>query len=181
MPGRELLVAGLLIVVVDLRFGGFDVIIDPVGWMFVVAALLGLTRLHPGFVGAAVAATIGILVGCATLLGEAGPVLRQLEGIATTGVVFGTCTALIALATSPRDRGTANTIRWLDLGLTALGFVPLLITGGETVEVGAELAVVIVPLVILALGVLIWFLVLVWRVEMLEKPASTGAPADSPA
>ena len=177
MAGRGLIVAGLLIVVCDLRVDGFDLVSDPVGWILVLVALLGLTRLHPGFVLAATAAGLGTLVGCGAVLDEPGPLLRQLEGVATTGVVFGTCTALTVLAASSRDRSAANTIRWIDVGLTVLGFVPLLLTGGETVEVEAEFALLIVPLLLLAFGVLIWFLVLVWRVDLLETPAESPAPS----
>jgi hypothetical protein len=178
MAGRGLIVAGLLIVVCDLRVDGFDLISDPIGWILVLVALLGLTRLHVGFVLAAAAAGLGTLVGCGAVLDEPGVMLRELESIAMTGVVFGTCTAVVALAASSRDRSAANTIRWIDLGLTALGFVAAFLSGGETVEVGEEGALLIVPLLLLAFGVLIWFLVLVWRVDLLEEPAES--PAASP-
>ncbi|HSX66918.1 hypothetical protein [Nocardioides sp.] len=172
LPGRAMLVLGLLIVLVDLRFNGFDIVSDPVGWVLAMVVLLGLARRHTGFAVAAASAIAGTFVSLCTVLSEPGTVLSVVEGVALTGVVFGTCTALIALALSPTDRRAADIIRWLDLGLTVLSLLAAGTAGDETVQVGGAAGLLVVIGVMAAIVTVVWFLVVVWRVELRPEPAT---------
>ena len=172
LPGRGLFVLGFAVVLFDLRMNGFDVVSDPVGWVLVLVALLGLTRRHTGFAVAAASAIAGTFVSLGTVLSEPGAVLGVVEGVVLTGVVFGTCTALIALALSPADRRAADIIRWLDLGLTVLSLVALPAAGEGTVHVGGAAGLLVVAAVVAAIVTVVWFLLVVWRVELRPEPVA---------
>ncbi|MDO7869376.1 hypothetical protein [Nocardioides jiangxiensis] len=169
MTGLGMLVGGFLVVIADLRFDGFDVISDPVGWMFVLVGLAGLTRLHPGFTVAALSSVVGLVLSVGSVTAPPGALLGTLESVAMTGVVFGTCTAILALSAAERDRRAAQVIRWIDLALTAVGLVAFTAVDGGQVQVHSDLAPVVVVLAVTAFAVGIWFLVLAWRVR--REPA----------
>ena len=155
-------VVGLLLVFVDLRIDGFDVVPDVIGWALALIGLHPLSRRHGGFLAAAVAAGIGIVLALPQQLVEPGSVLRTLEAVAETVLVFGTCTGIIALVAEPSVRRTANRIRWTDLGLGLLATLLGLALGQDSSLSGGA----VVPVLVLALAtiaVVIWFLVFLWR------------------
>jgi hypothetical protein len=175
MTGRGLFVTGFVVILFDLRFEGFDIISDPIGWLLVLIALVGLTRRHAGFVLAAASALAGVVVSLGTVLAPPGSVITTLEDVVLTGVVFGTCTAFCALAASARDRSAANTIRWLELAITVIAaFVPTL-TGEEKVAVEGAAVVPFVLVLVVVFAVVIWFLVLAWRVELEPIDVAAGS------
>ncbi len=155
---------GLLLVLVDIRIDGVDVIPDLVGWVLAVVAMSKLQTLHAAFAVARTAAGAGILVNLAFYLG-AEAVLVALDAIAVGVFVFAVCTGLLRRAAQAGDAGTARAaqhIRWADATLTALSLVGLVVTGGQTVVVTGEpwFAVILIgALAVLALlGWLIYLL-----------------------
>lgn len=171
MTGLGMLVAGFLVIIADLRINGLDLISDPIGWLFVLIGLAGLTRLHPGFTLAAISSIAGLVLSVGSITEAPGVLLGTLESVAMTGVVFGTCTAILALSAGERDRRAAQVIRWSDLALTAVGVVGFAAGEGDAdrVQVHGALAPVVIVLALTALVVGIWFLLLAWRVR--REPA----------
>jgi hypothetical protein len=161
MPPLGKLVVGLLLVIADFRIDGFDVVPDVIGWLVVLAGLLPLAGRSRGFAAAGAAAAVGVLLALPQLVAPPGPLPGFLEGVAETVMVFGTCTGVIALVTDPRVRRTANTIRWADLAVFAVGTVLGLGADGSLTVAGATAGLLLV-LVVVTLGIVVWFLVFVW-------------------
>jgi hypothetical protein len=165
---------GFLVVLVDLRFAHFDVIPDVLGCALVIAGLTALADRHVGFRVARMAAW-GALVTAALFeyvfrvpagTSDTGLWVR-LDTVLMTVFVFGTCTALRALARKNGDSSTAfgaNIVRWLDLALSvvslaagaAVGFPP------EPVQVLGEMIILFLVGVVLIVVDVVWFLVLLF-------------------
>ena len=168
MRELKMLGVGLIIVALDLRIDGFDVLTDAVGWVMALVGLFSLAKLHGGFLVAAFAACAGLLAWAANpWLGVSQDVATMAETIAQTVLVFATCTALMTLV--PAQRRTADLIRWWDLGLGIV--VTLLGWALEGADSGPALLVLL--LIVPVIGVYIWFLVLLFRCAEEEPvPAS---------
>lgn len=164
---------GLLVVLVDLRVNGPDLVPDPLGWLLALVAVLGLRGWHRGFSLAAAGCGLGLLASLPDWARPDVTWVSTLTTVATTLVVFGTCTALMALV--PGRRAGANAIRWWDLALTA----PVVLLGallpGPPREVHGPVATVLVLVLALAvLLVFVSFLVLVLRAS--RGPGEKGPP-----
>jgi hypothetical protein len=170
---------GFLVVLVDLRFEHFDLIPDVLGCALVIAGLSALADRHVGFRVARLAAW-GALVTAVFFeyvfrvpagASDSGRWVT-LDTVLMTVFVFGTCTALRALARKNGDSSTAagaNIVRWLDLALAvvslaagvavgvAVGFPP------EPVQVLGEMIVLFLVGVVLTVVDVVWFLVLLFR------------------
>ncbi|KQV63010.1 hypothetical protein ASC64_18240 [Nocardioides sp. Root122] len=141
---------------VDVNIDSFDLVPDLIGWPI---ALVGLGRLagrSPWFLLAAGSAVVGLAVSALHVVGAAGSLLGLLDALSGTGVVFGTCSAIIALVEAPEPRRTANLIRWWDLGLVVVAMASLPV-------LGADLGALAIVLVVLALAVAVWFMVFCWK------------------
>jgi hypothetical protein len=155
---------GMLLVVLDLRINGFDLLPDPLGWVVGAVAASSLARsageLHPGarrwFGAAAVASAVAVVPAVPDWFGVQHPMITVSVTAAETVLVFATCTAIMAVL--PARRATANAVRWLDLGLS-LAFAALI---GAAVAV-PELGVVALLIGLASLAVFVWFLVLLFR------------------
>jgi hypothetical protein len=152
----SLMAWGLLLVVLDLRVDGLDLVPDPLGWVFVLLAALRLRPLHAGFTAATVAAVVGLVASLPDWVGVAPNLAGTATTLAETVLVFATCTAIMALV--PDRRGRANTLRWWDLALTVI-LVPLVVLA--VVEPGFVVLALFAGLA--ALVVLVCFLVLLFR------------------
>lgn len=168
---------GLIVVVVDLRVGGYDVVSDVVGWLLVV---YGTRQLHHRDV-AFTAATAGAVLGGIGAVYQLVPglylaewlvwLLGLVEILATTVLVVAVCTGIArVLAHEPSVVRQARTIRAADLVLTG---VVAVVTGtsGWILREGPMLLVVLVA----AFAVGTWFLVLLWRVR--NRPGLGGESA----
>lgn len=151
---------GFLMVVVDLRIGGLDLVPDVVGWLLVVAGLVPLARRHEWFAAAAAAAVLGAIVSVPLFVGEPGPAVSMLTTGVETAMVFGTCSGIRAVVGRESVTRTADGIRWLDLTLTAVLLAIGVAVGFRQVE-----SLAAIPLAILGLGVLVWFLLFLLRVR----------------
>lgn len=168
---------GLGIVMVDIRFEDFDLVLDPVGWVIVLAGFAPLNGRSSWFQAASLAAGIGLVVSLVDLVGDLGALLSLVDLGAATALVFATCTALMEVLEWEPYRRTANLIRWLDLGLAALG--ALLVAGGAAagrgeVRVSGAAAPPFVVFVLVALGVFVWFLVFLVRLRRDPRLQPTG-------
>ncbi len=147
---------GLLLVVVDLRVQGLDLVPDPIGWAVLLVGALRLVPLHRAFVVVAWASGVGLVASLPDWLGAQGTLLTMAFSVAETVLVFATCTAVMVLA--PGHRRGADAIRWWDLGLTVAAVVLVAVARQEP-----DLAVLPVLVGVAALVVLVCFLVLLFR------------------
>lgn len=114
------LVFGLLLVVVDLRLQGFDVVVDAVGWIVVVGALGQLRHLR------VVAVTTAVVQGTGVVLG----VVLQLTTGATAPALEGG-SAVVWLAIALAVGGFLTTV-WVLVTLWRLRTWPLLVAPSDT-------------------------------------------------
>jgi hypothetical protein len=154
---------GFLIVVIDFRVDGFDVVADPLGWVLVLAGLLPLAGRSGWLTAAAVAAGAGFLLSIPQALAEPGPGLAAVHGLVETVLVFGTCTGIMQLV-ADRPRATANRIRWADLGIVSVGILVGLASGEDT-QVSGGAAGLVLLLVLAALAVMAWFAIFLLGIQ----------------
>jgi hypothetical protein len=173
---------GLLIVVVDIRVDGFDLVVDAVGWLLAVIGTGRLRAVDPWFraaFGGAVVGGIGSLAQVVT--GTPGMIQTAVETVAITVVVFGVCTvvARVAALEHPTLAGRARAIRAADVVTSAVSLVLSLLTGGATtVPVMGATVVLVLLFALVTLAVLVCFLVLVWVVR---RRFDVVDPAPAPA
>jgi hypothetical protein len=171
----RVVVLGLVMVVIDLRFNGFDFVPDPAGWVIVAMALAALTQRDGLFGLAAAAAALSCLLSLPDLVNPTTDTgLGLAQAVALEAVIFATCTGVMAVL--PGRARIGNLIRWSSL------IVAILVTGiglafGD--ENGGEpaLAVVGVPLILVGVGIYIWFLVFLWQSSTDEPVQSSGSSA----
>ena len=173
---------GFLLVILDFRFDGFDLIPDLLGWVIVLAGLMPLAGRSRGFAAAGAAAAVGVLLALPQQLSEPGPVIGLLEAVAETVLLFGTCTGVIALVADPQVRRTANRIRGADGGRTAVATAVSLAAGGGTaVSVDEAMVLPLLVLVLVGLGIVVWFLLFLWshrhRPELVSGLGTGEGPA----
>lgn len=171
---------GLVVVLVDIRIGSFDLLVEPVGWTLVLAGLVPLVARHTGLMAAAVAAGAGLVLSFFQVLAAPTPGPALVQSVAETVVVFSVCTALMALLAREPDRRAAGTIRWLEVGLLAVAATFYVLGPEETTDAGPW-AVPVVLLVLAAIAVVVWFLVLLMRVrhEQVLQPAGSPGTAET--
>jgi hypothetical protein len=179
---------GFLVVLVDVRFQSFDIIPDVVGCALVIAGLSALAHRHVGFRVARMAAWAALVTAVffeyvfRVPAGAPDTGLWQLlDAMVMTVFVFGTCTALRALALSAGDSSTAtgaNIVRWLDLAITAAGLGAGAAVGfpARPVEVQGAMVGPFLLGFALATAVVVWFLVLLFR----GSKATYAVPEPSP-
>lgn len=161
-----------LLVFVDFRIDGVDLIPDPLGWLISAIALGSLAGLNPGFRVASIACFVAILPSAPEMFGAENEVLDVLITIATTVLIFATCSGVMGSA--PALHGSANALRWADLWATC-AMVPLMLA----VESDEDLEALVVLAVVAMLGLFVWFLVLLFRAS--RAPGGVPRPAGAPA
>jgi hypothetical protein len=131
---------GLVLVLVDAFFGGYDAVPDPVGWLLVLAGLMPLrSRIESGS-GLVMLGGLCLAVSVATyppavadLLDESGGWALSLPQIAFS---FMLCTGLAPLA--GRRSGALLLLRW---AFVALAAAPVLVFGGGVEPLRAPVGV----------------------------------------
>jgi hypothetical protein len=171
---------GFLLVLIDLRTPGLDVVPDPLGWVFVVAGLSRLARLDPRFRRVR---QVAVLSGLLSLADLVHPVLTQTTGAGTTsaavepsgiqgwlvtGYIAADVITAVLLSLAIRDRARAHgdllvaqrfaLFVWLHVGFGALALTPAPIRLVTDVADVAVLTVLVVPIVVAALALAVWFL-----------------------
>jgi hypothetical protein len=154
-------VLGFLVVLLDLRFNGFDVLPDVVGWILVLLGLGPLLRRSGWFQLAAGAAVLELVVSVAELTQPATELPALVDSVATTVLLFAVTSGVIAGVGSREVRAAGDPVRWTNLVLGVVSIVLVaLVEGGGTLE-GSTAFVVI--LVLAALAAAVWFLVFCWQ------------------
>jgi len=139
MRASRLVGFGMLIVLVDLRYEGFDFVVDLVGWAMAYAGLRKLYVLDQAFRTAAGFAFLGAATAVAELLPPFAGWLGVLETIAWAGVVIPACTGLLRVAERAGDRRIANYARRLRSAEFVAVVMALLIGWGIDAEGGLGL------------------------------------------
>lgn len=145
---------GLVVVALSARFGGYDALADPVGWLLVLVGLRrmpGLPRLSHVLVLAGLALAVACVVwwpATSTWLDGQHPSLRWALTLPQLGVQL-----LIAhtLASTARSSGDGSAARWLRLVLAAVvvvGLLPVLVfaTGSDRLEAWSYVAAALVAI-----------------------------------
>lgn len=156
----------LLLVLVDLRFDGFDVLPDPVGWAVAAVVLGRVAGLHRAFAVATAAAVVCLVVSVPGTFTDRLGLLGAADTAATTVFVFAVCTAVRALV--PSEAVSAGQLRWADLGLTAALVVLLLLA-----TLDPEVGILALVVGLCALVVFVLFLLLLARVGRAADPTRT--------
>jgi hypothetical protein len=158
---------GLVIVLVDALFGGYDGVPDPLGWVLVLAGLLPVRDLLRS--AALLPMTVAcLLVSVATYPPGVADRLSDPAGWALSlpQLAFG---FLLCTALAPHTdafAGRLRLVRWLLVGL-ALG--PVLVLGGG-------LEALRQPLAFLVVAVQVYLVYLLFRCSGVVGVAATGGP-----
>lgn len=167
---------GLLLTVLDLTYDGVDVIPDPIGWMVAAVAVGSLRPLHPAFGTAALAGWLGVVLSVPEWFRLQSVLLAVGLTVALIALVVAVCTGI--LATSPRYRSAAATIRWLSPTTAASAMLLGFAAGGGADaapgDVGALGGIALVFAVCSGV-VILWFLVLLYRAAREAAPADLGS------
>ena len=148
---------GLLLVMLDFKINGFDLIPDPVGLVIAAVALGSLESVHRGFGVAGVAAWLAVVPSSVEWIGAEGSLITIPITLALTVLEVAVCTAIIV--TRPNKASAAATIRGLSVFLGGALVVLLSIPGIEA-EQGSTAVVLAIALA--ALLVMVWFVVLLY-------------------
>ena len=173
LPLRPLATAatGLILVLVDVRLQGVDVIPDPVGWVIAALALSSLRTAHLGFYVAGMAAWLAVIPSVPEWFGASSPLISISIALVLLVAQYATCTAVMAV--SPTREASASAIRWLTVVLSC---ALLLAIAAATAEPSMGVIAFVVGLADFAVSV--WFLVLLYGVA---KEATPNAVSHQPA
>jgi hypothetical protein len=157
MSASRLVGLGMLIVLVDLRYHGFDVVVDLVGWAMAYAGLRKLYLFDKAFRAAAGFAFVGAISSVAALILQADGGVNLFSVVATiawAGVVIPTCTGLMRVA----ETGVANYARRLRSAEFVAVVMTLLVGWGIDAEGG--LGVIAFLSLVLGFGTAVLFILL---------------------
>lgn len=178
MRQLRLVLVGSLLVVLDLRVNGVDVLPDPLGWLLAAVALLRLRALHVAFRVACAVSAVGVLVALPGVLGPETGLLAGAVGLLQTVLVLTTCTAVHALLPDDGVGRVAGVLRWVDVVL-AVATVPLALLLADGSAGGAIDVEVALPLVVLG-GALTLGVVVTWLVVLALASGREPSPGPSP-
>lgn len=155
------LVVGYGLVLVDLRFNGFDLVPDLVGWGLVLWGLVPLTSRDGWFRLALGAAVVELIL---TLLGigqPAGGITLLIDMVTTTTFIFAVVSGVITAVDRSDVRAAGDPVRWVNL---VVGLVVLFLVAAVDGDQVADLNDGVTLLVVLAgLAAVVWFLVFCWK------------------
>lgn len=153
---------GLVIVLVDALFGGYDAVPDPLGWAMVVAGLLPLRAHLDNASGLATLAGVCLVVSAVTYAPQVSGALDESGGWALSlpqlAFSFLLCTALAPV--TDRLTGRFRALRWV---FAALAAGPVLVFGG-----GVD--VLRGPLALLVVGANVYLVYLLFRASRVLAP-----------
>ena len=154
-------VIGFVVVLLDFRIDGFDLLPDLVGWTLVLTAVVALRRRSGWFRVAAVAAAIELLVSLTELTQAASELSALVDAVATTVLLFAVTSGVIAGVGTDEIRASGDPVRWTNLVLGVVSVLAVaLLAGGGAPDAGTGLVLI---LVLASLAAAVWFLVFCWR------------------
>ena len=168
MPPLGRITVGYLLVLVDIRFNGLDLVPDVAGWVLVLMGLGSLLGRSGWFRLATAAAAIELVASCFELVRPATGLAALVDAVAGPAVVFGVCSGVMATVAAPAVRRTAEAIRWLSVVLGVVDLASRAAFAGQE-DVQGLVALAVVLFVVVALGVVVWFLVFCWRQRALPE------------
>ena len=154
-------VVGMVVVLIDLRINGLDLVPDVVGWVLVLAGLLPLAGRSGWFQVAVAAAAVELLASLFELTTTGNDLTGLIDTLASPVLVFSVTTGIIGAARSEEVRAAGDPVRWTNL---VVGLLTILLViafrGRTTLEDGVAFVIVFV---LLALAAVIWFLTFCWN------------------
>jgi hypothetical protein len=170
-PLRPLATAatGLVLVLIDFRIEGIDLIPDPLGWGMAGWALGSLQMVHRGFHIAGVAAWLAVVPSLPEWFGGKGTLIAISIALALLVVQVAACTAIIV--ERPRREPSASAIRSLAVGLSGA-----LVLALAAAAVEPSVAVVALAIGLADMVVAVWFLVLLYGVAKDDSPQVASSP-----
>ena len=172
MRASRLVGFGMLIVLFDLRYEGFDILVDLAGWLLAYAGLRKLIALDKAFRAAAAFAVIGAISSVTELFSwsDAGVNwLTVLATIAWAGVAIAGCTGLLRVG----DKRVGNYARRLRSALFVAAVMTLLVGWGTDAEGGLGLLAFLTVMLAFGTGVLFILLMLSWQHPATERSEAT--------
>ena len=155
------LVVGYLLVLVDLRIDGFDLVPDLVGWALVLWALVPLTRRSDWFRLALVAAVVELVLSLVEVRQPVGGLALLVDVGAGAAFIFAVVTGIIATVGREEVRAAGDPVRWTNLVMGLVAFVLVtMVDSGQVVDLGGG---PILLVVLVGLGAVVWFLVFCWK------------------
>lgn len=145
---------GLLVVALSARFGGYDALADPLGWVLVVLGvrrLPGLSRARDLLVLAVVALVVSCVVwwpATSEWLDDQHPSLRWALTLPQLGMQVLLAHELSLRARAAGDRPAARWLRQVLVAVVLVGLLPVLVfaTGSELLEVWSYVAAALVAI-----------------------------------
>lgn len=155
------LVVGYALVLVDLRFNGFDLVPDLVGWGLVLWGLVPLTGRDGWFRLALGAAVVELMLALLGVGQPTGGIALLIDMVATMTFIFAVVTGIITAVDRDDVRAAGDPVRWTNL---AVGLMVLFLVAAVDGDQVADLSDGVTLLVVLAgLGAVVWFLVFCWK------------------
>lgn len=174
MKALQAIAMGLLMVILDVRVAGWDLIADPLGWGLVV---LGLTRMR-GAIPRGTLLALAVLAGLVSFVSLDEAVLEALDPsmawlISLLELAFditlATVVAEVLAGHRPDLARRLRTLRWF---FVVAAVMPVLIFGG-----GAE--VLLVPVALVVIGTYVYYIYLLFTCsapyEEATAPGGDGA------
>lgn len=158
MKPLQWIAMGLLIIVLYARFGGYDVYVDPLGWLLV---LLGTRELRDDLPRRSVVVRLAVLAAVVSvplwlpvvtdLLDAADPALAWAANLPRFAYVALLCHTLAITAAEAGDRRAAGWLRIVRLGVMVVALLPVLVFGAGLRDLGptSALAAQVVSLVVI--------------------------------
>ena len=149
---------GWLLVVFDLRLGGYDVVVDAAGWLVVLLAMLAMRPRNHWFTWAARAAAVAMVLSLIEYLPDlpGAWVLLTAYNLVFAATLFCQASGMTACASAGGADGVAtqtNGLRWAVLALNVLGVTAIISYYAGAREAASGVAV----LVFLSLVCFVWF------------------------
>lgn len=160
MKPLQVIAMGLVVLVLSSTVNGYDIYVDPIGWLLVLYGLRTLPdeyelRFTLRYVGgvAAIASVPLWVPAVIDALGDADPSLAWAADLPRFGFLAVLCLALARSAEEARDRRGSAWWRTLLVGVIAVVALPVLVFGGGLtgLEATAGFSVALVPLVMIVL------------------------------
>lgn len=176
MIALQAIAMGLLMVILDVRVGQWDLIPDPVGWGLV---LLGLTRMR-GPVPRGTMLVLAAVAGLISFVSVDGGVLEELDPsmgwlISLVELAFditlASVVAEVLAASRPDLARRLRTLRWF---FAAAAIAPVIIFG-------AGAGVLLVPVAILVIATYVYYIYLLFVAAAPFEAATSAAVAGGPA